>query len=518
MRPSVPDRGRFALAGVLAAGVALGLGHLIAGLTGPDSSPVAAVGAVVIEASPQTVTNFAISTFGVQDKVALLIGTVALVALIAAGLGLASRRRPLIGVLGIIGFGLVGAAAALTRPDADLLATAPALVGAIGGAGALVFLLRPLNGVHAVGVESVHRGRRGFLLTGAVAVGFAAVSGGLGSALQRRFDVSRARAAIQIPVGAAAAPTATTTQAAPPTAAIAFDQIDGLSPLFTPNDEFYRIDTALVLPQIMPEEWSLRIHGRVQRELRLTFADLIARDDLIERDITLSCVSNEVGGPLVGGARWVGVPLANLLEEAGVEPGAVQVVTRSSDGWTCGTPTADCLETDGAMLAISMNGEPLPVEHGFPVRMIVPGLYGYVSATKWIVDMELTGFAEFDPYWVRRGWDRKAPIQTAARIDTPTSEVPAGMVAVAGVAWTGLTGISKVEVRIDEGEWTEAQLSAPTSESMWRQWALQWSASSGRHSIAVRASDGDGRTQAEQRRSPYPNAASGWHAVFITVR
>jgi DMSO/TMAO reductase YedYZ molybdopterin-dependent catalytic subunit len=256
----------------------------------------------------------------------------------------------------------------------------------------------------------------------------------------------------------------------------------------------------------------------VDRELTLDYEELVARP-MIERDVTLACVSNEVGGDYIGNARWIGTPLADLLDEAGVDPGASQLVSRSVDGFTIGTPTAVVMDGRDAMLAVAMNGEPLPIEHGFPVRMVVPGLYGYVSATKWLVDLELTTLDAYDAYWIQRGWAKEAPIKTQSRIDTPRfgDEVPAGTVAVAGVAWAQHRGIERVEVRVDGGAWQEAELGAEDTVDTWRQWVYRWDAAPGRRTIAVRATDGDGRTQTAELAEPFPDGATGHHTITVDV-
>jgi DMSO/TMAO reductase YedYZ molybdopterin-dependent catalytic subunit len=294
--------------------------------------------------------------------------------------------------------------------------------------------------------------------------------------------------------------------------------IAGVSSFITPNDAFYRVDTALLIPAIDPDAWRLRIHGMVDREVVLTLADLLAYPT-IERDITLSCVSNEVGGDYVGNARWIGVPLASVLEAAGVQAGADQIVSRSIDGMTIGTPTAVALDGRDAMLAVAMNGERLPAVHGAPVRMIVPGLYGYVSATKWLVDLELTTFDAYDPYWVQRGWSKEAPIKTMSRIDAPKplAQIAAGRIAIAGVAWAQHRGVDRVEVRIDGGAWTEARLAAVDTVDTWRQWVLEWDAAPGSHTLEVRATDATGEIQPEERATPFPAGASGWHSIVMTV-
>nr|MDP9462021.1 molybdopterin-dependent oxidoreductase [Actinomycetota bacterium] len=336
------------------------------------------------------------------------------------------------------------------------------------------------------------------------------VAGGVGRALHSRFDVAAARDAIALPAPASPAP------ALPAGVDL---QLPGLTPFTTRNADFYRVDTALVLPQVPPEQWKLRITGRVGRELTLSYDDLLARD-LIERDITLTCVSNEVGGNLAGHARWLGVPLRDLLDEVQPDDGADQVLSTSVDGWTCGTPTELCRTTEGAMLAVAMNGEPLPVAHGFPVRMIVPGLYGYVSGTKWITEMRLTSFADVDPYWVRRGWKAQAPIKVMSRIDTPRglSEHPRGTVRIAGVAWAQTRGVARVECRVDGGPWQTATLAASGGTDTWRQWFWNWPADEpGLHTLEVRATDGAGTTQTKRRAKPFPDGATGWHSVVVTV-
>ncbi len=256
----------------------------------------------------------------------------------------------------------------------------------------------------------------------------------------------------------------------------------------------------------------------VDRELTLTFDDLLARP-MVERVVTLACVSNEVGGRLIGNARWLGVPLADVLAEAGVHEGADQLVSRSYDGWTCGTPTAVVLDGRDALLAVGMNGEPLPVSHGFPVRMVVPGLYGYVSATKWVTELELSTFDAFDAYWVRRGWAAAGPDQDhEPHRHAPEWRRPAaGNVAIAGVAWAQHRGITKVEVQVDEGAWQEARLADEPTIDAWRQWAVDWQASPGTHRLRVRATDADGYLQTEEEADVVPDGATGWHTVFVDV-
>ncbi|MDQ3456772.1 MAG: molybdopterin-dependent oxidoreductase [Actinomycetota bacterium] len=533
-----PLRLRAALAGVLAAAVSLGVAELLAGLIGPNSSPVVAVGSAFIDATPRPLKDFAIATFGENDKIALVVGTLSLIVLFAVALGLLSLRDRRIGVAGIALFGAVGALAAISRPTGTVLDTIPAVVGAVAGVVALLAMLAPLSrpapddssaGAAAPGppgglAESVRTAfvrhnrkstaldRRGFFIVGGIAAGVAAVTGGAGTLLQRRFSVDAAREALTLPAAADPA-------AAIPSVADLSTQVPGLTPLYTPNADFYRVDVNITVPQVSPEDWSLRIHGRVRNELTFTLDDLIARPDVIERDITMTCVSNTVGGDLVGAARWLGVPLANLLAEAGVEDGADQVLTTAVDGFTIGTPTRDCLDTPNAMLAFAMNGQPLPAEHGFPVRMLVPGLYGYVSATKWLVDMELTTFEDAVPYWVQREWAVEGPIKISSRIDVPASVgTKAGDLTIAGVAWAQTRGIAAVEVRIDGGDWQQAELAPETNVQMWRQWRLPWRATAGQHTLTVRATGQDGEAQTDDRADAFPAGASGWHTLQVFIQ
>jgi DMSO/TMAO reductase YedYZ molybdopterin-dependent catalytic subunit len=510
-RPETP-RARGAVVGVLTALFALGIAEVVASFIDDQSSPLVAVGSAMIDATPEWLKSFAIRTFGVNDKRALIVGMIVVILILAAVLGIASIRRPRIGLTGLWVLAAVGAIAAFKRPTGSVLSVVPSIVGAFAGSYALTWLLKAAQPSVVRGEEGPletpgELDRRRFLLA-SLTIGVAAVvAGGLGRFISsRRFGVAEAaRDALTIPAPTDVAP--------PPPAG--FDTT-GLSPFITPNADFYRVDTALVVPRVDTDGWRLTIHGMVDHEMVLTLDDLMARD-LIERDITLTCVSNEVGGPYIGNARWVGAPLKPLLEEAGVHPGADQIVSRSVDGFTVGTPTSVAMDGRDAMLAVSMNGEVLPFTHGFPVRMIVPGLYGYVSATKWITDIELTTFDAYDAYWVQRGWAQQAAIKTESRIDTPRSNAKVGTVMVAGVAWAQHRGIERVEVRVDDGEWNDATLSTQDTTDTWRQWRWPWQASVGNHTLQVRATDADGETQPEQPLPPFPNGATGWHTVSVTV-
>jgi hypothetical protein len=289
-----------------------------------------------------------------------------------------------------------------------------------------------------------------------------------------------------------------------------------VAPFLTPNDQFYRIDTALVVPRVRAESWKLTVGGMVDQPITLTYEELLARP-MIEADITIACVSNEVGGNLVGTARWLGCRLDDLLAEAGIQPAADQIVGRSVDGFTAGFPTA-LLDGRDALVAVGMNGEPLPARSGFPARLIVPGVYGYVSATKWLSEIQLTTFAEFEGYWIPRGWSVEAPVKTQSRIDTPQQGrvLEAGTtVAIAGVAWAPIRGIKNVEVRIDSEPWSPAQLGDEHAATTWRQWSMPWTPSKGNHTLSVRATDGTGVTQTGEVAEVAPDGATGWHTITV---
>ncbi len=332
-------------------------------------------------------------------------------------------------------------------------------------------------------------------------------------------------------------PTTTTTQAPPPTtqapppttravappparnrAGYYDNSVNGISPIVTPNSDFYRIDTAISVPAVDVNDWHLSISGMVDRPYRMTFSELIGMG-LVETPVTLSCVSNRVGGNLVDNAVWRGVPLADLLNLAGVQRGATQIVGRSVDNWNSGFPTELAFDGRTALVAVAMNGEPLPREHGFPARLVVAGLYGYVSATKWLEEIRLTTWEGFDSYWVPRGWAKRGPIKTQSRIDVPrgSARVRRGRVAVAGIAWAPTRSIEKVEVQIDDGRWATAELSNNMSINSWRQWVYAWDASPGRHQIRCRATDGTGYTQTSEVRPPAPDGATGWHTIEVSV-
>jgi DMSO/TMAO reductase YedYZ molybdopterin-dependent catalytic subunit len=502
--------------GVLAVWAALGAGHLTAGLISTASSPLLAVGDAVVRLSPPPLTEFATTTFGTHDKLVLLAAILLVTTLVGAVAGLLSRTRTKHGIGLLAAMGGLAAAAVWSAPVyAELDLVAP-LIAMTAGIGAFVWL-------HGLGVRVRQpapdaegtMSRRTVLRAASAAVGLGAlVSAGGGALVARDVEASRAD------VTARLARATFAQRAAPLPAAAAFPQL-GTPAFTTANRDFYRIDTALRIPTLAAADWTLRVHGMVANELTVSFADLIARP-LVERPITLTCVSNPVGGHLVSTADFIGVPLRELLLEAGVDPAADQLFSRSAEGWYTGTPTSVVMEPDrGALLAIGMNGEALPPEHGFPVRMVVPGLYGYVSGTKWVVDIEATTFANRfrRGFWLEQGWGRYGPIKTMSRIDAPpdSATVTGGTVTVAGIAWAQHTGIAAVEVRVDSGPWQPATLSAEISIDTWRMWHLDLVLPEGDHTVESRATDKGGHTQTDRRVGVIPDGATGWPAVRFTV-
>jgi DMSO/TMAO reductase YedYZ molybdopterin-dependent catalytic subunit len=495
-----------ALAGLLAAGAGIGVAELVAALVDPASSPVVAVGSAAIDATPVWLKDVAIRRFGSADKTVLLSGVGAVLALLAAAAGVLQRRRPPAGLVLVVLFGGLGLAAALTRPVASWLYALPSLAAALVAGAALVRLSPAAEPAPAGGTG---RGRRSVLRTGLL-VAAVGIAGGVGGRAvgARRFSVAGSRARVRLPLPARPVVRKAGVQVSTP----------GMTPFETPVGDFYRVDTALVVPQLPAERWRLRVHGMVGTEARLDYAALLERG-LVERDITLTCVSNEVGGRYAGSGRWLGVPLADLLREAGVDPRADQLLCTSVDGMTIGTSLAAVLDGRDALLAVGLNGEPLTAERGFPVRMVVPGLYGFVSACKWLVDLEVTRYDRARAYWTRRGWATDAPVKTAARIDVPTPlrSLSAGPVLVAGTAWAQHRGIDRVEVRVDGGRWQPARLATEQSVDTWRQWSYGWQATAGTHRIEARATDRTGAVQPEARARPFPSGATGWHSVVVTV-
>lgn len=495
-----------ALSGVLAGAAALAVGELIAVFVGAATAPAVAVGEWAIDLAPNSVKDFAIREFGTHDKRALLTGVYVILVLVSAAAGVIARRNLTLASLIAAGFGVVGLVAAATRPNAGMSAVFPSL---LAGAAAVLVLrwLTRLGGEMSAGPTERRRFLGAMLGTAA-----GAAVGGFGSKawIDSRYNAAPARAAVKIPAPAQPLP------AAPASTHL---NVPGLGPFFTPNKDFYRVDTALSVPQVDPSTWMLRIHGMVARPQEITF-DQLLKMPLDEHDLTLTCVSNPVAGPYCGNARWIGAPLAPLLRQAGVLSGADQILATSTDGMTIGTPVNVVLDGREAMLAVAMNGEALPIEHGFPCRMLVPGLYGYVSATKWVVDLELTTFSSTAGYWVQRGWAQKAPVKTASRIEVPRSgaSVPAGTVVIAGTAWATHRGVAAVEVQINGGQWSEATLATSDTPDTWRQWSYTWqNAPRGTYQVAVRATDGTGTIQTSAVQDVLPDGATGYHRITINV-
>jgi DMSO/TMAO reductase YedYZ molybdopterin-dependent catalytic subunit len=495
---------------LLAAGAALAADELTAAVLRPAASPIIAVGNRFIEFTPVAVKNWAISVFGTNDKSALLTGIYLSLVLFAVLVGLLAARSPALGVAGIAVLGAVGVYCAATAQGHHPADVIPSIVAGVVGAATLAGLLRVIE-PRGDRVDPSGVNRRRLLQAGSVVAGFAVLGTFLGRSWQHERNLARARNALTLPTPASPAPPL----------AQGTDLGKGAVPFVTPNAKFYRVDTALAVPEVDPRTWTLQVHGRVDREITLTYSQLVARP-LIERWVTLCCVSNEVGGDLISNARFLGARLADVLREAGIHADADQLVATSADGMTIGTPTAAVLDGRDAMLAIGMNGKPLPLNHGFPVRMIVPGLYGYVSACKWIVDLEATTFADTDAYWVARGYAPHPPIQLSSRIDTPksTARLPVGQsVAIAGIAWDQHVGVSAVQVQIDGGAWQDARLAPVPSIDTWRQWVFPWTVPSpGTHRIAVRAVAADGTKQDETHRDSYPAGATGLHQITVTAR
>ena len=511
------------LVGLLAALAGLAVGELVAGLSDSLRSPVVSVGDRVVDNVPKPVKTWAIDTFGTNDKAVLLGGVAVLLAAFAALVGVLAVRRSLrAGLAGVGVFTLVGVAASLGRGGGGWTAPLPSLAAGAAAAAVLVVLARLATEAWASGpvdpdddrAVSTQRmqtaSRRRFLGTAAAVGAGAVVVGGVGRWLAQQAAVAGERLRVVLPRAA---------DPLPPVPAGASVDVAGVSPFVTPNASFYRIDTALTVPRVSTEDWTMGVTGYVDRPLTLTYAELLDRP-MVEADITISCVSNEVGGDLIGTARWLGCRLDDLLDEAGIDPRADQVVGRSVDGFTAGFPTA-LLDGRPALVAVGMNGEPLPVDHGYPARLIVPGVYGYVSATKWLSEIQLTRFDEFQGYWIPRGWSVEGPIKTQSRIDTPTDgkRLEAGRpVPVAGVAWAMDRGISAVEVQVDDGPWQQADLADEYAATTWRQWKLAWTPTAGEHRIRVRATDGTGATQTEEVADVAPDGATGWHTIQVSAR
>jgi DMSO/TMAO reductase YedYZ molybdopterin-dependent catalytic subunit len=552
-----PRRGivlRAALAGVLAAGVVLGIAELAGAFFRASATPVIAMGSTFIDFTPPWMKDFAIQTFGTNDKLALLVGMGVTIALLAAVLGVVALKRWALGVAGVLLMGAIIVACVLTRAGASITDAVPTVVGTAAGLLALRWLIARLRHAAAPaaattdpatvlpgtrdgvaisagstenrtgdtvltrrGSRAADAGTRGttsrrgfFAAAGVTAVVAAAAAGGGRLLAGARNNVAAVRDSLQFPAPSSPAPALPAGVQSP---------VAGVTPFVTPNGEFYRIDTALSVPQLTTDDWVLRVHGMVEEEFELSFQDLLDAD-LIERHITLTCVSNPVGGYLAGNAKWLGYPLREVLARAKPLDGADMVLSTSSDGFSASTPLPVLQDDRDAILAVAMNGEPLPVEHGFPVRMVVPGLYGYVSATKWVVDLEVTRFADRTSYWTDRGWSEEGPIKTMARVEVPQSfaQVDGGAVMIGGVAWSQQRGITAVEVSVDSGDWEAVTLADEASVDTWRQWSHELTLEPGLHTVRARATDAADGVQTEERADTVPNGASGWQSVQFTVK
>jgi len=503
-----------ALAGVAAAAVALGVTQLLAVAFGPQADARTAVGSAVIDLTPGPVKEWAIQLFGMADKLVLSVLVVAVIAVIAAAAGSFETRRVPVGSAAIVAAGITGCAAVLSRAGATPADIVPTLVGTACG----VVVLRLLTSGRFIDEpdtadtgDAPDRGRRLSLVTLGF-LGAGALTGVGGVVLSRLLSsVAGDRDAFELPRVDVGAPPV------PPTV-----QPKGVAlPSFvTSNADFYRIDTALTVPQLSRSDWQLKIHGMVDREITYRFEDL-ERFEVVEKLVTLTCVSNPVGGELIGNASWTGYRVRDLLADAGVHEDADMVLSMSIDGFTAGTPVEVLTDGRDSLLAIGMNGEPLPTEHGYPARLVVPGLYGYVSATKWVVDLEMTRFDRAEAYWTRLGWSPRGPIKTQSRVDVPRTgrDVARGPVTFGGVAWAQNRGVRAVEVRIDEGDWQPAELGASYSNETWRLWSFAWQATEpGLHTVTVRATDNTGAVQTSEPADVLPDGATGWHTVSFAVK
>lgn len=510
-QPAAPalaaQRGEAAAAGVLAMGAGLGAGHLAASLTAPASSPVVAVANRVVDLSPAPLREWAIATLGTADKAVLVAGVVVVTLGLGAGLGLATRRaRPLGWALAAL-LVAVALAAAFEEPGRPAAWPVPGLVALATGLAALALLVRPRPAAPGPPRPGAGRAdRRRFLALGASVGGAGLVSWLIGDRLaggvpaQRRADVTLPpRSATPLPAGLEG-------------------DLPGLSPFETPASAFYRIDTALLVPGPDTASWRLTIDGMVDRPLTIGWDELLAMD-AVERPVTLACVSNEVGGDLIGSARWLGVRTSELLRRAGVQAGADQVLSTSVDGFTVSTPLQALTDGRDALVAYGMNGAPLPPEHGFPVRLLTPGLYGFVGATKWLVRMTVTTYAARSAYWTVRGWSTTGVIKPGSRIEVPAadSKVARGGVRVGGTAWAHGVGVGRVQVRVNGGPWQDAALGPEAGVDYWRQWLWQWDAPAGVHELQCRVVDAAGAAQSEQDVEPFPDGATGLHTVRVTV-
>lgn len=499
---------RRVLAGWIAAAAALAVGQLLAAGVGRDSAPFYAVGSAIVDRTPSGVREWVITNFGTDDKAFLFACLAVVVAVLSAVAGVVEQGSRPIGSAIIVGFAVFGAVAAMSRPTSTGAFVWPSLVGGVVGVLVLRLLLgyRPAAGFVEPGDTDVGR-RRFFAAAAVLAVGSVGVYALGRKLVDRSAELAADRRSLRLPVPQSAAPPI------PPDV-----NVRGAVPYITDNGDFYRIDTALQVPQLTTGEWRLKIHGMVDRPRTITWNDLVSMA-AVQRAVTLTCVSNEVGGDLIGNAVWTGIPIKPILDSVGVQPGADMLLSRSVDGWTAGTPISVLTDGRDAILAVAMNGQPLPTAHGYPVRQVVPGLYGYVSATKWVTDWEITRFDKATAYWTDRGWSALGPIKTGCRIDSPSSgaRIGTGTQVIAGTAWAQHRGIKTVEVQIDNGPWQTANLAPEYSIDTWRQWWLPWQAEKGTHTITARATDGTGVTQTSETADPVPDGATGYPKKVVRV-
>jgi DMSO/TMAO reductase YedYZ molybdopterin-dependent catalytic subunit len=502
--------------GLLAVGAGVAASELVTGLLSLKMSPTVALGEAIIKLTPGPVVEWFISHVGRNDKPLLITGIFVGLAVCGALIGLLAAHNRTAAYLALATLGGIGLWAERFQHGSTIIDAAPAIVAPLVAIPVLSWLLnaRPVDAT--VGAErnpdlpvqaADSFSRRTLLMRGVLVVGASLVVAAGGRILSRtRAAVESARRNLKLPL---------VRTRVPPGVSVG---VPGVSDWVTPVDDFYRIDTSLSPPLIEPNNWQLRIRGMVDREITLTYQDLLQRG-LTDAWITLNCVSNPVGGPLIGNAHWSGVRIADLLAEAGVQSGADAVLSTSKDGWNCGTPIEVLTDDRNALLAVAMDGQPLPIEHGFPVRMLVPGLYGFVSATKWVVDLNVTRFADFTAYWTARGWSPRAPVKTSSRIDVPSSgsSVNVGPVAIGGVAWAQHRGIDAVQVQVDSEAWMPVTLGAEPTIDTWVQWRYEWDAPEGDHTIAVRAIDGTGAVQSSQDVGVVPNGAEGYHTISVHV-
>lgn len=495
------------IVGLAAALSGLAAAELSTRLSGNFENPVISIGNRVVDAVPNFMKELVVSLFGVNDKVFLLFCIVIAVAVLAATIGRAfANNNPKKGRVLIFGMAGLAAIASLFDAKDNLFAVIPSVITGVVTLLILNSFARRKSEAESFGGEYSRREALSF----AAVVGVVAVASvGFGRMLQQQAGSGVERLKLILPKALKPLP------APPADPALG---LPGLSKLFTPNADFYRIDTALSTPDVSVDTWTLTIDGMVATRRTYTYQELLARPTF-ELDATIACVSNEIGGDLVGNARWFGIRLDDLIREAGPFARADQVMGYSVDGFTAGFPVA-VLDGRDAMIAFGMNGEVLPISHGYPARIIVPGIYGYVSATKWLSRIELTRFDEKSGYWIPRGWAAEAPIKTASRIDTPRdrSRIAQGKGVIAGVAWAPIRGVSRVEVRIDNEDWQEANLGPALANTTWRQWWMNWNPTSGKHNISVRATDGNGDRQGEKEVSVLPNGAEGWHTISCTAK